>query len=667
MKKLFWQISGLIILIAAAAAISLPIAADSTLPKISKLWRPLHLGWDLQGGAEITYRADLKKVSPRDRDSVMSGIVGVLEKRINALGVAESNIYKSGDNIVIELPGVADTEEAKARIGKVVELEFKEQGTTYSAEKLKEINQKNKELKDNAQQALGKALEPGADFERVKQEFSDNFSESQFTELDSLPYSQDIKDKLLTMEVGEIYPSVVDNFDQYEVVKILDKKKEQKEETLPEEVKAQHILIAYQESERADPTVTRSKEEAQKRAEEVLQKTKSGADWNSLAKEYTDEAAGKETGGDLGWFKKGQMTKNFEDAVFAMDPGKISDSVVETEFGYHIIKLNEKKAESTEPKTVTSLKLDIIKMEKVPEVPKDGWIETGLSGKQFKKAQVQFDEYGNPQVGINFNTEGAELFAAITKRNLKKPVAIFLDNGLLSAPTVQSEITDGNAVITGDFDYKQASDLARDLNTGAIPAPIYEIASRKVEAALGANSFQRGIQAGLIGLLVLMIYVAIYYRLPGLLADISLLSYALLAIALFKLINVNMSLAGIAGFILSIGMAIDANVLIFERLKEELQAERPLAQAIEIAFQRSWPSIRESNLSTIFTCIVLFFVGGIIRGFAVTLLTGILCSMFAAMIITHVLLKVFLVHSSLGKKPSLYNINRRKPNQQEND
>jgi preprotein translocase subunit SecD len=275
------------------------------------------------------------------------------------------------------------------------------------------------------------------------------------------------------------------------------------------------------------------------------------------------------------------------------------------------------------------------------------WTETGLTGAHLKNAEVTMNpETGDPEVAIEFNNEGAKLFKDITQRNLQKQVAIQLDENIISAPTVQTVIEEGKAVITGKFDIKEAKNLAINLTSGALPVPIKLIEQRNISATLGPESVKKSLLAGVLGIILVALYMIFHYKTPGLLAVIALAIYALIVLALFKLIPVTLTLAGIAGFILSIGMAVDANILIFERMKEELKGGKPLGAAIEEGFKRAWLSIRDSNISSLITCLILIWLGsGLVRGFAVTLAIGILVSLFSAITVTRTLLRFFI-----GKK-----------------
>lgn len=269
------------------------------------------------------------------------------------------------------------------------------------------------------------------------------------------------------------------------------------------------------------------------------------------------------------------------------------------------------------------------------------WQSSDLTGKELIKADVTYENQNQavgqsqPVVSLSFNNSGKEKFAKLTQDNLKKQIAIVLDNRIVSAPTVQSEITDGKAIITGQKDIKEAKKLADRLNEGMLPIPAKVIGQQNVGATLGAQSVKKSLIAGVIGLILIALFMVIHYKLPGVVAVIALLIYSLLTLALFKIIPVTMTLAGIAGFILSIGMAVDANILIFERTREELRAGKDMVLAIEEGFRRAWSSIRDSNFSTIITCIILFYFGsGIIKGFALTLAIGVLVSMFTAITVS---------------------------------
>ncbi len=279
-----------------------------------------------------------------------------------------------------------------------------------------------------------------------------------------------------------------------------------------------------------------------------------------------------------------------------------------------------------------------------------GFKETDLTGKDLEKAQVTFEQNTSaPQIAIKFTDEGATKFEEITQRNVGKPLAIFLDGQVISAPRVNEAISGGEAVITGQFDLEQAKNLAIQLNAGALPVPITILEQRSIGATLGQESVQKSLIAGIVGLGLVAFFMIGYYGRLGLLATIGLVIYGLITLALYKLIPVTLTLAGMAGFLLSIGMAVDANILIFEKIKEELRAERPKLAAMEAGFGRAWDSIRDANICTLITCFVLFNplgwsflnTSGMVRGFALTLGLGIFVSLFTGVVVTRTLIKVF--------------------------
>lgn len=268
---------------------------------------------------------------------------------------------------------------------------------------------------------------------------------------------------------------------------------------------------------------------------------------------------------------------------------------------------------------------------------------TELTGRYLKSAKVDFDNQTfEPKVLIQFNDEGTKIFAKLTKENVGKKIAIYIDNQLISAPVVREEITGGKAEISGDFSLEEAKELARNLSAGALPVPIKLISQQTVGPSLGKDSIEKSLKAGIIGFILVILCMIIVYRFSGILASIALFFYSILLLLLFKLIPVTLTLSGIAGFILSLGMAVDANVLIYERLKEELEKDNESFLVIDRSFSRAWPAIRDGHLTTLITCAILFlFASGFVQGFALTLGLGMLCSMFSAMIITKILMKTF--------------------------
>ncbi|PIR05118.1 MAG: protein translocase subunit SecD [Candidatus Liptonbacteria bacterium CG11_big_fil_rev_8_21_14_0_20_35_14] len=271
------------------------------------------------------------------------------------------------------------------------------------------------------------------------------------------------------------------------------------------------------------------------------------------------------------------------------------------------------------------------------------FVKTNLTGRYIESAQVAFDQTGvAPIVSLNFNKEGGDIFEEITARNVGKNLAVFLDDNLVQIATVQQKISGGKAQISGQFSLDEANILVQRFNAGALPAPINLINQQTVSATLGVDSLNRAVVAGVVGIMAIMLFMIFYYGILGVFASIALIIYVLIAMMVFKFIPVTMTLSGIAGFLLSIGMAIDANILIFERTKEELKRGASYNQAIEEGFLRAWTSIRDSNISTIITAIILYyFTSSFVQGFALTLLIGVLVSMLSAIFVTRVMLRVF--------------------------
>ena len=296
---------------------------------------------------------------------------------------------------------------------------------------------------------------------------------------------------------------------------------------------------------------------------------------------------------------------------------------------------------------------------------------TALTGRFLQpNAFVSADTIGNPAVSFELTGDGGELLEQITTRMVqfelidpRRQLAIFLDNELISSPVVQQVLSD-NGQITG-VTFQEAQDLVVLLNSGALPVQLTVLQEQEVDATLGEDSVERSVLAGEIGMLIVALFMILYYRVPGVLAAVALLVYTVLTMAVYKLIPVTLNLAGIAAFVLSVGMAVDANILIFERMKEEIRGGRAFHSALDAGFSRAWSSIRDSNISTLITCAILFALGGgvelpglgafdapLVQGFAVTLAIGVLVSMFTAITVTRTLLKA-LVGSWLSRQPDL--------------
>jgi protein-export membrane protein SecD len=773
------------------AVIGITIAIIA-LPQSAKQWAPsflqapsLHFGLDLAGGTQLDFRISEKEMedqittlkreiaqleaqgsSPdkiiaaqnqlfsveQQKEGVVEAIRTVLERRINAMGVSEAVITPSyignEKHLLVECPGVVDTQVCIATVGKTIQLEFKEELTEPSDEYESEIRAHVKEVRERLK-------DPEVTLDIVGQDLSSDITVSYqpYTEYfkDSLPdglegvwnkspasgimqyngtvtaNATDSAGQPTTTEVPGVFLTEVlrattqtgrlvnDASQAFEILArqestlthntyddvLLGSKIEESVSKIlgsmqPGELRtviiddnssavvflrkfvpgqtdmsASHILIAYEGAASASKDITRTKAEAMELALEVKAKLDNGSRFETIASQYSDGPSGKD-GGDLGTFGVGTMVPAFEQVVVSQAKGEVS-APTETQFGFHIIRtdkvptLNSNTA-SFEQLTVrgedaSNRATEIIGKLQRGEVESiegmitlrslffslqpTGWGDTLLDGKHFRTATVTLDSTTNiPIVQIAFDSEGARLFQELTKENIGKRLAIFVGGQLVSAPTVQSEIIGGTAVITGTQNFDEANRLATDLNTGAIPAPIYLAGQRTVEATLGAEALRTSLQAALIGVLILMVYMVLVYRMLGLIADVALSAYALLFFAILKLPlflfssnHIVLTLAGMAGIILSLGMAVDANVLIFERMKEELRKGKMLKTAADTGFHRAWPSIRDGNMSTFITCTILFIIGtSIVKGFAVTLGMGVLISMFSAIVITRFLL-----------------------------
>ncbi len=495
----------------------------------------VHLGLDLQGGTQLTYRTDTSDIPSGEKISAVDGARDVIERRINIFGVSEPIIQTSKLekewNLIVELPGVEDVRSAVDMIGETPILEFKEQAPPHELSQSEKdaIAEYNLQAQERAQDVLEKALMPDADF-------------------------------------------------------------------------------------------------------------------SVLTQEYSEDPGSKSIGGDLGWFSKGMMIPEFEKVVFEdLTVGQITQELVITDVGCHIIKKTDEKINDEGDITEVKASHILIITQSEEAIRNNGqWQYTGLTGKQLQRASVTFGgQSGEAEVSLEFNKEGAKLFGEITGRNIDKPVAIFLDNYPLSIPVVREKITSGQAVISGNFKLVEAKELARRLSAGALPVPIKLIGQQNIGPSLGRVSVEKSVIAGLLGFLLVAIFMVGFYKWRGVLAVVALSVYALVVLALYKLIPVTLTLAGVAGFIISLGMAVDANILIFERIKDERRLGKPLFVAIDDGFDHAWTAIRDGNITTLIVCFILYqFGSGLVRGFGLTLGIGVLVSMFTAIIVTRTFLRI---------------------------
>ncbi len=667
-KRMRQRAAWLLVLLVIAGSIAYPDPANWLVGQVNSLAgtkipmfnMPYSLGLDLQGGTRLEYEADLKNIATTERREAMNGVRDVIERRVNTLGVSEPlvQVVQAGESwrVTAELAGIRDINTAIKLIGETPILEFKEANDAQlrdltEAERM-QLTEANRQERANAETVLAEARKAGVDFSVLVSSKTENVehkaSGGDLGFLRGIEAYDSIYTAAAVSASGTVLGQVFETPNYYVIAKVEEVKNVQ-------EAKGYHLLISYQGAQGGLSTFT--KEEARAKIDE-LKKQATTANFIELVKANSQEPGAAENAGDLGWFTRGDMVPAFEDAAFAQPKNTIS-AVVETEFGFHLIFKQDER-------TVRDAKVSAIEIRRTVEAdivpPPEPWKSTQLTGKQLQNAKLDFDQYlGAVQVALQFDDEGSRLFAEITKRNVGKQVAIFLDGQLISDPVVQQEIIGGRAVITGSGDVEEAKVLARRLNAGALPVPISLIAQQTVGPTLGADSLNRSLTAGMIGFILVAIFAVLLYRVPGTAAVLVLIIYAALNAAIYKLVPITLTLSGIAGFILSIGMAIDSNVLVFERLKEELkEGASSLTTAMEDSFKRAWPSIRDGHVTILISCAVLYwFSSSIIKGFALTLALGTLVSLFTATVTTRTVLRA-LVNSPLSKWPWLFLAPRKK-------
>lgn len=425
-------------------------------------------------------------------------------------------------------------------------------------------------------------------------------------------------------------------------------------------------LLEFKEEGEIDPQVIQMfdqmNQQSKEKAQQILAEAKKpGADFAQLAKDNSEDPGSKDKGGDLDYVKKGAFVPEFDEILFEkkLKPEEVYSELVESQFGWHIIKFIEERGE-VEDREVHGAHILFAKKDPA-QYEQFKYKETGLTGKNLENASAQYSNgqgLGEPEVTLQFDEEGTKLFAELTKKNLGKQIAIFLDGQLQLAPTVNTEITNGQAVITGNYTFKEAKDVADRLNQGALPVPLTLVGQQSMEATLGADSLKSIIFAGAIGLAAVIVFILFFYRFLGLVASLALLIYTALMITIFKYTGITLTLSGIAGFVISIGMAVDANVLIFERTKEEIRNGRTIANSLDEGFKRAWTSIFDGNMSSILTALILYFMGtGFVRGFAAALGIGVVVSMFTAVVITRTMLK-FIISDWIAGRTWMVGVNK---------
>lgn len=600
--------------------------------------REFNLGLDLQGGAHLVYQADLSELEDGDELEAMARLRDRIERRINALGVSEPLVQVAGGSrLVVELAGV-DTETAIDRIGETPLLEFREQNEEPDRDLTEEEKEQLKDFNFNqlikAEDAFGRVTSGQESFEDVAKEVSEDVSTKNsggdlggITRVTNPGLYEAVEDTL----IGKVVNQVIEGDDGYYIVRVDDKKE------TDVEMELSHILICYQGSANCGSELSR--DEASQKIAEIKQEI-SIDNFADKSKEFSTDPSAAENFGSLGWVSPATVVEDFENAAKELAVGEISDPV-ETEFGFHLIyKKNERPFGEIFLHAIFFQIQDA--SDYLPEP--DPWKNTGLTGSNVTDAQLVFQSQTNaPQVSIQFDEEGTKLFSELTKKYIGSPIAIYLDGRPISIPTVQQQISNGEAVITGSFSIAEARDLARRLKDGALPVQVNLVQQQTVGATLGAESLQKSLKAGLIGLIFVAIFMLLYYRLSGLIAIFALMVYGVLTLMVFKLIGVTLTLSGLAGFVLSLGMAVDANVLIFERFKEERKDNKDLAEAVQAGFTRAWPSIRDGNISTLITCFILAWFGtSLVKGFAITLGLGVMISMFSAVVVTKTFMRLVI-------------------------
>lgn len=408
----------------------------------------------------------------------------------------------------------------------------------------------------------------------------------------------------------------------------------------------------------AEEQITTANAQSEEAAGKILENALSGLDFAELAKTWSQDPGSKDNGGEYDFAKQGYYVPEFDAVAFdpAFQKGAVWPSLVETSFGWHILKKIDERGEGEE----REVKIAHILFPKysIEQFPNLQFKATGLSGKNLANVFVDYQSQGigSPQISLQFDDEGAKLFADITSRNIGKPVAIMIDGEVVSQPTVQAEIRDGQAVITGDFTLPEATALVKRFNEGALPVPITLDAQQSIDASLGKTALDQSVHAGILGLVAVSVFMLLFYRFLGFIAVLALLLYSAMLLALFKLsiftpFPITLTLSGIAGFVLSIGIAVDANVLIFERTREELSFGKTMRKALHEGFRRAWPSIRDGHLSTIITTVILMGIGtGFVKGFALILALGVLLSLFTAVVLVRIMVD-FLFSDWMERHP----------------
>ncbi len=619
---------------------------------------PFKLGLDLQGGTHLIYEADMSSIPEADRVEALEGVRDVIERRVNAFGVSEPVVQTTTTGgtyrVIIELAGVLQVSDAIALIGETPVLEFKRPGEQLdgepTAEQSAELEEVNETERLAADAVLARALS-GESFDALVSELS---SEQGIQEsngvLENISGNSSRSEFFIVINEKGLYPGQIYNktLETPEGINVF--KYVSEGERIQNELS--HILVCYQGATGCLSDLPELDASIQINS---IAEQATADNFGDLAKEHSTGPSGPD-GGYLGWADSEMYVTPFAIAAAGLEPGEISGPV-QTEFGYHLIYKHDDKSELAY--NIQRILLPLTSIYDVAPGLLDPWVNTELSGKHLERAGVEFDQNtGQPYVALTFNSEGGDLFAQLTEEYIGQAIAIYLDGEPISTPVVQQAIYGGRAVITGDFTIDEARLLAQRLNAGALPVPVDLLSQQTVGPTLGAVSLEKSVNAALFGFLLVALYMVAVYRLPGLVAVIALLLFAFMNLAAYRLFGVTITLAGIAGFVLSLGIAVDANVLIIERLKEEFAAGRDFVSATDEAFARAWTAIRDGNITTLIAAGVLYwFSSSFIRGFALTLSIGVILSMFTAITVTRVYLKNVISWKKI-RKPSLFGFKR---------
>ena len=598
MKHLGIKFSAIVLLSLLALVYILPLKEMGiNLPVDTGTYR---LGLDLHGGVELDYKIDFDDLKSRgqvyvERD-VTEGLKSIIEKRVNSLGTAEPTIstakYGDESHIIVQIPTQTFNGEA------LTETEIRARNAEYIA-KAKDTIGKVVRLEFKEQRTVTSAEDIAARTEIAKAAQAE-------AKKGNSPFDS------LAKKYAQTYENVL--FLTGSKVDVAN---------LPSELS----IAAFKSLTATGVT-------------EVLQGEAPGA--YTYADGKLSQGEGEKVYVIANIIASEKVTKErtvTNTASGATASGTASgatstkkESYQTQEFTYQAIVVNQKPSEWMPAKTADGKTLD---------------------EKYLVRAGVSFNGGFSPQVDLTFNDQGKTIFAELTKRLIGKPIAIFVGGELITAPTVQAIIPDGKAVITGQYTAETAKQLATDINTGIVPAPIYLTSERAIDAKIGSDALTVIIHAGAIGLLAIVVFLGIYYRVSGLLAGVALIIYAILLVAIFKGFGIVLSLASIAGMILSIGLAIDANILIFERTKEALRSDTNVDKATALGFSKSWTAIWDSHITSLSSALVLYIFGtSLIKGFGLALGIGIVLSLFTAMWISRIL--VSFVGSKIGKNTKLF-------------